>query len=469
MINYSTPEKYFIRLHHVRPRFKSNVENVLLYVASLVAKIGITENEKFRKFMLTNLKEFPGNATRKVKTLQNWRTEISALFGLYYEDKINTHPSLLAIDLYENQDLTKFFKYFLFNFQYPGGHIKVNEIRTLIEQGVCFNPARYFLATITTLHNLEKGQGYLTKGESCHIIFNDKRAVCDPKLNNVELVAGQILKNRKKKVQYNLDGDIIRYAGDILDYLVLANLLKDFAGKFYLNKNEHKSISKFLDNDSYFIIDDSQLSDSKKLEENWVKFSSKSVSERIFATDVLAFYAKDEKEYSEIIKRTNYILAADIPSSGTRTKDIGDYGENVIYGHECTNLRNNNRDDLIPIVKCIPNHFAAGYDIQSIDVDELKKYIEVKTTISSKALTFNKFHLTKNELSSAQTLKENYYVYRLQVIKGERGEDRVKLKLKVIKNPIELYKKDQIEIDLSTGEVTLRKYQGEETKVLTWD
>jgi hypothetical protein len=465
---YVVPPEYYLRLHHVRPRFKNNVENVILYVASLVAQTGVTENDLFRKIVLKKLKEFPGNANLALKTLQNWRTEISALFGLYYEDNSKTYPSPIAYDLFEDQDLSKFFKYFLFSFQYPGGHIKLNQIQSLMAEKVCFNPSRYFLTVITSLDKLQSGQGYLSKGEACHMIFNDKRATCDPKLKNALSISKAILINRKNKVKYDLTGDVIRYAGDILDYLVLANLLKDYAGKFFLNKAEKRAVERFLSENSYFKIEKKISDNIHSIEKKWVGYCSEAVVKKTFATDVLAFIAKDEKEYEELQKRTNYISFAEIPGKETRTKDIGDYGENVIYGHECSYLKLNKREDLIQLVKCIPNHFAVGYDIQSIGIDELKKYIEVKSTISSKKLTFNKFHLTKNELSSAQTLKENYFVYRLQIIKGEKAEDDTLLNLRIIRNPINLFKQELIDIDLSTGEVSMRRYFGEEVKVLKW-
>jgi Restriction endonuclease BpuJI - N terminal/Domain of unknown function (DUF3883) len=467
-MNYKIPAKRYYRIHHVRPRFKNNVESVLLYIATIVADLGSADNSLFKEIMLKKIKEFPGNANLSLKTLQNWRTEISALFSLYHEDDEQTHASALAYDLRNDQDLTKFFKYFLYSFQYPGAHIKTKEIRSLISEGICFKPAKYFLKVIFFLESIEKSQAYLTKGEACHMIFNDKRATCDRDLDNAFEIAKEIIANRKAKVKYDLSGDVIRYAGDILDYMVLANLLRDYAGKFYVSKNEKRSIDKFLTNDEYFEIDDDDLRYPLQLEEDWVAFVSKSVSEKMFSTDVLAFIARDEKEYEELQKRTNYIQAAEVPGTESRTKDIGDYGENVVYGHECTFLKMNKRDDLIHLVKCIPNHFAAGYDIQSVHVDEIKKYIEVKTTISSKKLTFNKFHLTRNELGTAQSLKENYYVYRLQVIKGDQAEDEPILNLRVIRDPISLYKRELIDIDIPTGEVTLRKFFGDEVKVLKW-
>lgn len=467
-MKYEIPVSFFYRIHHVRPRFKNNVENVIIYVASLIAKTGVISKSKFREIMLEKLSEFPGNANLTKKTLENWRTEISALFGLYYEDEKNTFPSEIAIDLYKNQDLTKFFKCFLYSFQYPGCHIKKHEIKKFLNEKISFKPAKYFLHVVLELEKIQKGAGYLTKGEACHMIFNDKRASTDSELQNVRIISSQILKNREFKINYDLSGDIIRYAGDILDYMVLANLLKNYAGKFFLNKSEIRSINNFLKNNDYFNIDKDKITNTKFLEKFWVEYCSQSVKEKLFETDILNFFAEDEREYKKIQQRTEYIQSAEVPNYETKTKDIGDYGEHIVYGHECMYLRKNNRLDLIRWVQCIPNHFAVGYDIQSVDLSEVKKYIEVKTTISSKKLTFNKFYLTKNELSSAQTLKENYYIYRLQVIKGEKAEEKIVLKLKVIKNPIELFKQNLIDIDLSNGEVALKMYEGEDVSVLKW-
>jgi hypothetical protein len=56
----------------------------------------------------------------------------------------------------------------------------------------------------------------------------------------------------------------------------------------------------------------------------------------------------------------------------------------------------------------------------------------------------------------------------VQVIKGEKAEEKIVLKLKVIKNPIELFKQNLIDIDLSNGEVALKMYEGEDVSVLKW-
>jgi hypothetical protein len=45
---YSFPEDYYFRIHHVRPRFKGNVENVLIFVATEIAKLGEMPEDDFK-------------------------------------------------------------------------------------------------------------------------------------------------------------------------------------------------------------------------------------------------------------------------------------------------------------------------------------------------------------------------------------------------------------------------------------
>ena len=81
--------------------------------------------------MFNAIRLYTGNATKKDKTIDNWRTEIAALFGFIEEDNVNkiAKAGTIAIKLSEEQDLIQFFKYFLFYFQYPGGHIKSNKLK----------------------------------------------------------------------------------------------------------------------------------------------------------------------------------------------------------------------------------------------------------------------------------------------------------------------------------------------------
>jgi len=145
------------------------------------------------------------------------------------------------------------------------------------------------------------------------------------------------------------------------------------------------------------------------------------------------------------------------------TKDIGDIGESLVHGHECMRIKLGGREDLIHLIKRIPTQFAVGYDISSVELDERKRYIEVKTTISSKPLHFNRIHLTKNEWNTAGSTHDRYYVYRLLLSKSER-------KLFLLQDPVGLYKSDQIEMVPSDGaDITFDpKKVGEFEELLTW-
>lgn len=82
---YHIPDKYFFRIHHCRPRFKSDVENVLLYMAQEAVKIHDCSVKQYRKAFNDAIRLYPGNAGLTTKTINNWRTEISSLFGFYIE------------------------------------------------------------------------------------------------------------------------------------------------------------------------------------------------------------------------------------------------------------------------------------------------------------------------------------------------------------------------------------------------
>ena len=113
---YKPPEQYYHRLHQVRPRFKSDIENVLLYVATEISKLGTQKLGDFNTNLFNAIRLYTGNATKSNKTIDNWRTEISALFGFIEEDNVNKRASTGAIarKLANEQDLIQFFKYFLF-------------------------------------------------------------------------------------------------------------------------------------------------------------------------------------------------------------------------------------------------------------------------------------------------------------------------------------------------------------------
>lgn len=466
---YKIPSKYFHRLHQIRPRFKNDIENVLLYIASEISKLETQKLEYFNQKLFNAIRLYTGNATKTDKTIDNWRTEISALFGFIEENHIKQTATtgLIAKKLANEEDLVQFFKYFLFYFQYPGGHIKSHKLKNVIEKNIRFKPAQYFLRVLNAGEQITKKRFCINKAEATHFIYNDLRVIrdnCEP-INVVK----RIIQSRESHQELEWQGDIIRYAGDILDYMLIGDLLVQHANNFFINWSDRETISAFLESKSWFSGYDHlynthfNVSVLTPIEDDWFKFVNTDLGENLFKTNVLRYLGIEEDSYNQLVKNVieNFDDKFD-PDNVRNTKEIGDFGENLILGHESMRIKLGGRDDLIHLIKKIPTSFAVGYDIQSVELDTRKRYIEVKSTISNKSLNFNNFHLTPNEWATADTLRETYFVYRLMISKHER-------KLFVLKNPVGKYKNDQIKMSLRNGaDIIFTEKSGEWSELLIW-
>ena len=485
MNEYKIPEEYYFRIHHVRPRFKGDIENVLIYVAEELARVGEKPTGEFVQAVNNALYQYPGNAHRELKTINNWRTEISALFGFIEHTDTTDKPGRRAVELANNQDLVESFKVFLYNFQYPGAHIKPKNVLEQIEAGVRFKPAQYILQLLRFANKDGGNSVGITKFEVCHCIFNDLRVTRDNE--GVEATWKRISDNRKNKMEYDQTGDVVRYAGDIIDYMEIANLLKTYDSRtYYLNTLEEETIIKFCESTEWFAEYDSMIANRagdietvKACTSDWFAYVNRDIQDTDFSTDILAFIANDEDELKELKKNSHAdgrpdlrefldreeALEARVESymESFTTKDIGDVGEGLVHGHECMRVKLGGREDLIHLIKRIPTQFAVGYDISSVELDERKRYIEVKTTISSKPLHFNRIHLTKNEWNTASSTHDRYYIYRLLLSKKER-------KLFLLQDPVGLYKADKIDMIPSDGaDITFDPSKvGEFEELLTW-
>lgn len=478
MSEYKIPEEYYFRIHHVRPRFKGDIENVLIYVAEELVRVGEKPVDEFVQKVNEALYRYPGNAHRELKTINNWRTEISALFGFIEHTGETDKPGRRAIELAKNQDLVESFKVFLYNFQYPGAHIKPLNVLEQVEAGIKFKPAQYILQLLRYANKEGNAIG-ITKFEACHCIFNDLRVTRDHE--GVEATWNRIIENRKKKVEYDQTGDVVRYAGDIIDYMEIANLLKTYDSRtYYLNTLEEETIIKFCESTEWFSEYDEMIKNQtgdieavKDCTKGWFSYVNRDIQDTDFSTDILAFIASDKEELEEL-KKSSYdreLLSreeaieerVDTSLESFSTKDIGDIGESLVHGHECMRVKLGGREDLIHLIKRIPTQFAVGYDISSVELDETKRYIEVKTTISSKPLHFNRVHLTKNEWNTASSTHDRYYVYRLLLSKNER-------KLFLLQDPVGLYKNDKINMIPSDGaDITFDPSEvGKYEELLTW-
>ena len=466
---YKTPHQYYFRLHQVRPRFKSDIENVLLYVANEISKLGEQSLDDFNQNLFNAIRLYAGNATKTNKTIDNWRTEISALFGFIEEDNISktAKTGIIAQKLADEQDLVQFFKYFLFYFQYPGGHIKSHKLKEVIDVGIKFKPTQYFLKVLSIGERYTKKRFHINKAEATHFIYNDLRVTrdnCDP----IEVVE-RILQARENNKELNWKGDVIRYAGDILDYMVIADLLVNHANEYYINWGDRETITAFLESKLWFCSydylygTDFNINILKPIEDDWFKFVNKDLGKDLFKTDVLNYLGIEEDIYAILVENAIEDLEDEFdPNNVKNTKEIGDFGENLIVGHESMRIKQGGREDLIHLIKKIPTSFAVGYDIQSVELDRRKRYIEVKSTISNKSLNFNNFHLTPNEWDTADTLRDAYFVYRLMISKKER-------KLFIIKDPVGKYKNEEIRMTPRNGaDIIFTENSGEWKELLIW-
>ena len=447
---YQIPDCYYFRIHHVRPRFKSNVESVLLYMAESIAKLPKLPKEEFKLKLNSLIRAFPGNGAAVEKTINNWRTEISSLFGLFESDEEDSWAGRRAIELCTTCDVVEFFKQFLYLFQYPGAHIKPNMVLEQIEHKVRFKPAQYILRIFKAAQDRGISHFGLTKAEVCHLIFNDLRVTSG--MEDPEDTLRRILFAKSEGYEYDESGDVIRYAGDILDYMEIANLLRSYNGVFYMNKSEGLIIQTFINSNEWFTGYDYlygskmiSLDQIKAETENWFAFVNKDLSSTDFQTDLANFFGEDSESGEEVIDVVKKAVQDFINSleltENVSTKTIGDIGEGIVVRHEQIKLEKSQLADFKHLVRKIPTQFAVGYDVQSFELEgaHAKKYIEVKTTISSKPLKIDRVHLTSNEWNSAQTLKDRYYVYRLQITKNH-------LNLFVISDPVGLFKKDLLDM-----------------------
>ena len=419
---YEVPTRFYQRLHHPRPRFKTNIENVLGYMAFSIAELDGETESVFKENILSAINDFPGNADLTLKTLNNWRTEITALFSMVSTSDGCNFATDLSKELANTTNLKEFFLRFIATFQYPGGFLKNNEIEKILISDIHFHPLRW-LAEFSN-SSISKEELYLTDVEFCHCVLNDLRVTRDHE--NISLTIGRILRNRADEVDYDAAGDTKRYALDILDYCVLAGLmLKDYKGKYFFFFYVREFLAYFKDHAPLFTNyqKEQSLPEIEALRPLWIDFvndSSKSL--------LLSF----EKE----IAKKSHISTDALAFS---TKQIGDEGEALTLAHEKIWLSNNGRPDLAKLVSHMPTQFAVGFDVLSRELDATMRHIEVKTTVSQKDFTVNRVHLTPNEWSAAESHRDRYFVYRLQLSDESCS-------LWIIQDPVGLYKQDRIKM-----------------------
>ncbi len=494
---YTIPGEYYHRIHFVRPRFKNNIENVLLYMATECSRIKTQSCEEYNKQYTRAIRMFPGNIGLAAKTLANWRTEIPALFGFYEEDRQTgvTRTSRLAFFLSDHQDLTQFFKFFLLTFQFPGGHLKAQENAELIKLGIRFKPARYILQVLMAGNELKAQNNKKDNGkamsisaeEAAYCIFNDTRVTTGQ--TPPSDVASTILDNRKKKLKYynpedplifssqgkpRNKADVTRYAGDILDYMVTASLLTEHHGYYQIRPNEFDAVHTFANDNSWFGAYDHlygkttiPTKDISDIEILWYRYVSDSLDSEKFKSN-LSDMLQPGSEINIIFD--NQIISL-ITSPDKTNKEIGSLGEALIFAHEKMRLKSDGLPELANKVRIVDSPaYHPGYDIESYegldsDVDgdpDLLRLIEVKTTISKQPIQFYNFHMSTHEWTVAKSHRQRYCVYRLMLSETSKT-------LIILRDPVGLDKADSISTVPRDGmDISFPPGHFPSTKLIAW-
>lgn len=485
---YNVPDEFWHRIHFVRPRFKSNIENVLLYMAKECCRIPRCTCEEYNRRYFNAIRMFPGNVDMADKTLHNWRTEIPALFAFYTEDKESgyTSTSKMAKFLNEEQDLTQFLRLFLLSFQFPGGHLKPQDLQDIIHYGIRFKPAKLILQVLLAGNELLAEQESvkemsISAEEATYCIFNDIRVTSGSV--NPKTIAKTILENRKNRIKYynpkdpkvfssrgtaRTKGDVTRYAGDILDYMEIANLLREHDNYFVLKGNEKNAIETFVNDKTFFngydhlykkkTISNKELT---RLEQDWFEYVNESMKPNVLRTDIRSMFSETDEIDVIFDQRIHDIVSDD---EVTR-KELGNLGEALVCGHEKMRLKISGYEDFVRLVQIVDSpSYHPGFDIDSFEGDGTNdhRYIEVKTTKSKQRIRMYGFHMSPNEWSVAATIKEHYCVYRLML----SDENKT---LIILRDPVKLYKTDIIEAEPRDGmEISFATDTFEETELLTW-
>ncbi|CAM1362182.1 hypothetical protein TOREUM_20666 [Tenacibaculum litoreum] len=108
----------------------------------------------------------------------------------------------------------------------------------------------------------------------------------------------------------------------------------------------------------------------------------------------------------EIFSKNN--IKIDYVAKQLKNKQIGEKSEQIVLEFEIERLQANGFKDYSPNVKLVSDDNSLGYDILSIENENKKRYIEVKT-VKRNDNSYS-FHITANEIQKAQQL-ENYYIY----------------------------------------------------------
>ena len=459
MMNYQTPTKYLLRCAFPRGRILSQIEDELSILTQFVSRFTPKDKEQFDTLIDS---EYAKLRSVSAKSIKNYRTEMTKLFGLI---TVGSDGVVQASErtnlLVESQNFPLFFKTFCHRFQFPNGINKPQETAKQIEAGAQFKPAKFILDLFVL--GVEKcGQDFSINGnEISNLVFNDVR-VTSGKMSPHQ-VLDFLLKLRSGHVRFAGGSKIAQHGREFLGYMLLARLLKEGENGFRLNEKERQAIDYIRQSELFFNVPRdfaTNTSTRKQLQYEWglwfgdvSQIEKEKLAAKIERTEIPTIPVPG-------IEKTPEAAALAEPAQGD-LKEIGDKGELVVLKYEKERIYQI-RPDRIGLVRRVSNDTALGYDIQSLEFDDVskKKFIEVKTTErtfppSEEILTY--FPMSGNEWETAKTHGDSYYIYRVFLTAKEPA-------VFVIKNPVMRCEEGHIILEPLKYRVIVKKQAGSYTK-----
>ncbi|MDB5224499.1 MAG: hypothetical protein JWO43_121 [Candidatus Adlerbacteria bacterium] len=415
----------------------TKIEDDLTIFVQLIISLSHNKKANFEK-------EFDSrySALRAVseKTIKNHRTEMMSLFGLIKETEDGfIETSARALLLVETQNFQLFFKTVCHRFQFPNAINKSQETIRQLEQNVKFKPASFILQLLKEA-NTKYGEGFkITGAEVSNLIFNDLRVVAGA-ISPTQLL-NTLVELRKQEEQFDGDSNHAQHGREFLGYMFLAGLVDsdDARRTFFLNLKELGAIDFIIYSDLFFEIPKEYTSSAKVRKETqldwdiWYGDVSDIEIKKLSSSDATLEYIEEKIATISMPGTVEKNAGVSVPA-GFHKRQIGDIGEGVAYKYEVEQIKKI-RPDKLGVVKLVSNDTSLGYDIQSVQLEDVnkKKLIEVKTTIrtfmpESEIITF--FPMSANEWETAKNYGNMYFIYRVFITKDSA-------QIFVIQNPVE--------------------------------
>lgn len=355
------------------------------------------------------------------KTVSNHRTEnVTKILGLVYFKNETVFLSRRTEKYLVDNDAPALFKSVCYSFQQVNGSQTISTIQYKVDNGISCRPFHFILKLLKLAY---ENDVRIFKQEVYYYVLNSLEVLqgrVSPQevLNAIMLDRGNKVYKRVALVKNH--AWTFQHMKEQLDYLLLANLIREDKDYVWLNIKEMKVINLFIERlnaplaiDYYKEYDYSQPNIFNKIEEDWLQYFGlqPSVDLTIFNTSVNSLDIQSEE--------------SDDSATTVSTIEIGDMGEDYVMKYERAIVQQFN-SRLTNRVLYFGKTRGLGYDITSIEANraaspaqrEMTRFIEVKTStrVSPPSAEFqDTFNMTRNEWVVAQQQGAHYYIYRVYI------------------------------------------------------